>query len=865
MSDDDVMRFEITDNDLNNEFNFDLRRPKQSKNRATYGIWADNSDEDEEDSRPHFSGGSRKKGRADYTAPLGFVSAGIQKSSKDESKSKDIENEVKNDTASEDEESFRPNVGLGYVARRQKRKLKESGGTSGQMAGFRTSGHQHVSLGKGFGEWEKHTRGIGAKLLLKMGYQAGKGLGKNLEGRSTIVEAHLRKGRGAIGAYGKEKSGPKASETVDSEEEEDQKFKEKLHQWKKAGSSGSKQRVKYVYKTADQVLEEGKWRKINKDVPSGETSNIAKVKVIDMTGKEQRVLSGYHAIGAQQIPDEDAISGSKEEGVFLTQKKHTNFDLPELRHNIDLILDKCEEDLITADRQLRHHKNKVEVLEREEEKLNRVVEKETSEIKKLEGVLGMIEKLEAAHNGGNLDLETCKESFQVMVDEYPSEYRLYEIPYIATTIVTPLIQKELCRWRPLEDGKSASEKYKLMFMEWYKMLYLGRGNDQKSSMGIRPIPNSGDMDPFHVVLWEAWMPSVRAATAAWNTREYDKLIGFLELWKEILPRWMWTNILDQLVLPKLQDNVEKWDPLTDHIPIHSWLHPWLPYLGQQLEIVYPTIRNKLSTCLTNWHPSDSSAKRILLPWKEVFPKGSLQAFVLKNIMPKLEGIMYKIVVNPGQQKLDEWNWVMEWKDLLPPMALVNLLDTHFFRDKWFPVLSGWLNHNPNYNEVVNWYKGWKTMVPEDILTYPQIRNWFAQALDMMTRVTNMSSGHPMSRQPGANDTMLQLCSNEPGIAIHAPTPPPPPRLSAKPTMQDVAKTAVEMSHSYKDLVSRRCEERGILFAPAIPARWKEGKPVYRVGNSYMYMDKTAIFVQQSGSGIDRWVPQSLNTLLDSAL
>jgi hypothetical protein len=35
MSGDEVMGFEITDNDLANEFNFDLRRPKQSKNRAT--------------------------------------------------------------------------------------------------------------------------------------------------------------------------------------------------------------------------------------------------------------------------------------------------------------------------------------------------------------------------------------------------------------------------------------------------------------------------------------------------------------------------------------------------------------------------------------------------------------------------------------------------------------------------------------------------------------------------------------------------------------------------------------------------------------------------------------------------------------
>ena len=168
------------------------------------------------------------------------------------------------DTPSDDEDNLRPNVDLGYVARSKRRKLKESAAARGQMAGFRTSGYQqNVSLGKGFGEWEKHTKGIGAKLLLKMGYQSGKGLGKNLEGRATIVEAHLRKGRGAIGAYGKEKSAPKQTETVDSEEEEEKTFKEKLHQWRKAGSAGGKQRVKYVYKTADQVLEEGKWRKVN--------------------------------------------------------------------------------------------------------------------------------------------------------------------------------------------------------------------------------------------------------------------------------------------------------------------------------------------------------------------------------------------------------------------------------------------------------------------------------------------------------------------------------------------------------------------------------------------------------------------------
>lgn len=74
----EVESFEVTDWDLANEFNPDRRRFRQTKEQATYGIWAErDSDEDE---RPSF-GGKKSK---DYTAPVNFVSAGLRKTAAEE-------------------------------------------------------------------------------------------------------------------------------------------------------------------------------------------------------------------------------------------------------------------------------------------------------------------------------------------------------------------------------------------------------------------------------------------------------------------------------------------------------------------------------------------------------------------------------------------------------------------------------------------------------------------------------------------------------------------------------------------------------------------------------------------------------------
>jgi len=60
----------------------------------------------------------------------------------------------------------------------------------------------------------------------------------------------------------------------------------------------------------------------------------------------------------------------------------------------------------------------------------------------------------------------------------------------------------------------------------------------------------------------------------------------------LLPNWILENILDLLVLPKLTLEVEEWNPLTDTVPIHTWIHPWLPLLRKCVCVYICTVACK---------------------------------------------------------------------------------------------------------------------------------------------------------------------------------------------------------------------------------------------------------------------------------
>ena len=98
-------------------------------------------------------------------------------SAKEEQEAKKAVKAAEDDQDVSDEEESSFSAGLGFQGSKKKGfgggkksfKLNQNQDQGGQIAGLRTSGYQTpVSLGKGFGDWEKHTRGIGAKLLLQV-------------------------------------------------------------------------------------------------------------------------------------------------------------------------------------------------------------------------------------------------------------------------------------------------------------------------------------------------------------------------------------------------------------------------------------------------------------------------------------------------------------------------------------------------------------------------------------------------------------------------------------------------------------------------------------------------------------------------
>ncbi|XP_056889929.1 tuftelin-interacting protein 11 [Takifugu flavidus] len=812
----EVESFEVTDWDLANEFNPDRRKYRQTKEQATYGIWAErDSDEDE---RPSF--GNKKS--KDYTAPVNFVSAGLRKTASEEKRQKE--------EGSDDSDGSGPSAPpLSRGTAPKKLQMGNFGGTKHQ----RFAGG--IQTGKGLGSWEKHTKGIGQKLLQKMGYQAGKGLGKNAQGILNPIEAKVRKGKGAVGAYGNERTHQSLQDfpVVDSEEEEEKEFQKELGQWRKdPAGTGVKKKPKYSYKTVDELKAKGKLAARSTAASAGE---LAQVKVIDMTGREQKVYYSY-----SQMSNKHSVPHEGPPSLTTRDQKGSGFAVPELEHNLQLLIDLTEQNILQSARRLQHEKDIVVSLTHEAKALQITLDTEQKAIQRMEAVQALVDRFpsEDMAPGEGPTLQECAEIFETLQSDYYEEYKTLGLGELAVPVVHPLLKEKLRSWDPLKDPSYCLEE----IGQWRAIL---------ESRDLHSSGPDSNMDPYHRLLWEVWIPVMRSCVLCWQPRIVRPMVECVEIWAPLLPRWITDYLLEQLLLPRLQREVDNWNPLTDTVPIHSWIHPWLLLLQARLEPLYPPIRSKLANALQRWHPSDTSARLILQPWKDVFTPGAWEAFMVKNIIPKLALCLEELVINPHQQQMEPFNWVMDWEGMLSPSSLVSLLVKNFF-PKWLQVLCLWVNSS-NYDEIIKWYLGWKSMFSDLMLSQVVIKEKFNEALDIMNRA--VSSGGGGYVQPGARENIAYLTQTERRKDFQYEA------MQERRDSESVSHREVgsALANNFLDFIQVKADENNIVFMPIV-SKYHEGKQLYTFGRIVIYMDRGVVFVQ----GEKTWVPTSLQSLIDMA-
>lgn len=184
-----------------------------------------------------------------------------------------------------------------------------------------------------------------------------------------------------------------------------------------------------------------------------------------MTGREQKVYYSYSQISHKHgVPDDGLPPQAQPPPLPGKEARAPGFALPELEHNLQLLIELTEQEIIRNDRQLQYERDVVVNLTHELEKAAGALQQEQRAIASLSEVLALVEECERRLQPGCSDpltLDECARVFQTLRDKYYEEYRMSDRVDLAVAIVYPLMKDYFKEWDPLKvsgqgDRRAAS-------------------------------------------------------------------------------------------------------------------------------------------------------------------------------------------------------------------------------------------------------------------------------------------------------------------------------------------------------------------------------------------------------------------------
>ncbi|KLO11034.1 TFP11-domain-containing protein [Schizopora paradoxa] len=640
---------------------------------------------------------------------------------------------------------------------------------------------------------------FGARMLSKMGWEAGTGLGSERTGIVTPIESKLRpKNMGiAYKGFGEKTDQSKAEarrrgEKVSDDEDEKKpprgkgKGKDVKREREDAWKKPKKSKLKVEHKTYEEILAEAG----TEPAPSGVGI------IIDATGATMREVSSLADVSGW-IPSMDPTR------------------IPEVRHNIRMISDACKTDLDGLAREAKVLEDRKKWIDREDPKVRRKVEDEAELIRRLQAVHLVVDEInlkarEVAQSDYEPTLDIFDEHIDKLLNYFGKEYERYRLDEIVVAAITPIFRRMMSAWRPSEDPSAYTGKLR----RWKTALKM---NDAPPETGLQVDVYGGHtvtktpMTPYESLLWNIWLPRVRSfINNEWTPDEPQQAVKLFEAWSDVLPTFIQDNVLDQLILPKISATVSAWNPKRDKFSLHAVVFPWLPHVGLRMEEFVDAGRRKVKSLLRSWMTSEGVPKD-LRPWREVFKSADWESMLLKYVIPKLGATLRDdFRVNPRNQDMAPLQQILEWANIIRPSIFGQLLETEFF-PKWLDVLHIWLiQPSVNFEEVAQWYAFWKGSIPEDVRRIPAVEAGFTKGLQLINEALELGPDAPR-KLPKPNHNR----------------PPSPSEGDRKPKPQRTLPSRMQ-EITFKSIVEDFVASHNLLLLPAGKVHEKSRMPLFRI-------------------------------------
>ncbi|KAI9865751.1 MAG: hypothetical protein M1824_000011 [Vezdaea acicularis] len=721
-----------------------------------------------------------------------------------------------------------------------------------QKRSFKRSGLGTMEQKKPAGQGSAKVNSFAAKMMANMGYVAGQGLGKEGQGILNPVDTKLRPQGVGLGAVREKTEQAKAEEKraaerrgevyEDSSEEERRKRREKKARKAHGGSGTSTPagftKAKTKYRTAAEIEQ---W------ADGLEVPDILK-SLIDVTGKEQKVLTS--TAGLMVVPNGNVAA--EPENVKIA--KRARRDLENFADHWNSLADQ--------------KKN----AELKQIQLEQDIQARQSGIDRLESIIAVVDELKKSSGviGEGTDISRQWEAVTVKLEalehQYEDELESYGLPEVAVAAIQPIFRAEMETWNLLDDPE-----HLVNYLERLRSILGIKSPIDIDALTIHDGLHAGytsrihkSTTPFETLLYTLWLPRVRTTiNNSWNVYDSTPLINLLEAWRPFLPAFIFHNLIDNQIIPKLTTALSTWTPKKRHgkspPPPHTFIVPFLPHLpAHHIDAHASTglladVKRCLRAYLSAWDLSSNQLLPGLSTWSSVLP--SLSHLLTRSLLPRLAThLAQHLTINPSDQDMSPLEAVLLWTPYFKPEHVGELLIAEFF-PKYHSTLHQWLtSEGVSYPEVAQWFIWWKARFPEPISSLPVVKAEWDKAVRTMEKALELGPRAAAELSPPPAGPVRPM----PSVVTPSSKQPPTPK-----TTESGARARFDDETSFRDVLEAWCVEEDLILVPLREAHERTGLPLFRVtasasgkGGVLVYLKGDVVWAQKPKEK-GTWVPVGL--------